>query len=579
MSNTAPDIRGPDSFSTLPEVLSELIRRVVRKARLWPSERRELIAELESHFREGLIELFQEVVSLEESIGVLRDGFGDPDLAARLIHRSKKRGRPMVWKILSTMVVLFVLFAAAGGGYLAYISYGAPTPTVDYMAKINEPSQKVPEGDRAWPVLREALLQFRPMPPELVTTQKNLPRPGDPNWSSAMAWVESNRSILPLLTEAASKPSYGFAYDNAQILAFMRLQAQARGEKPEPATEQDPLVPPTLAMLLPHLQDLRSLGRFLVLDAREHLGRGEFAEAWGSLDIAHRFGAMLYTGQTIIEQLIGVALVTLSTNEMRGVLYRTGDAVTADHLALVKASHVETMPICAIKGNFRAESFFFNDVVQYVFTDDGVGNGHLIPSQFAKLIVMGEPANVEPMGWYGTDAGMLAVAAVHADRRDTVARYHELWDKMEELYTLPLYDSRRAEMSNVMQAVRNDDASGQRYALVNFMLPDLSRANLLVREATMNELATRTLVAILQYRLEHGALPQRLGELTPRYVAAIPIDEFSGMHLRYSTGGGDFKLYSVGENLQDDGGSSKKIKGGEKGGGGPADIVYWPPTE
>ena len=96
----------------------------------------------------------------------------------------------------------------------------------------------------------------------------------------------------------------------------------------------------------------------------------------------------------------------------------------------------------------------------------------------------------------------------------------------------------------------------------------------------MNELATRTLTGILQYRLDRGALPERLGELTPAYVAAIPVDEYSGMHLRYAPDGRDFKLYSVGENLQDDGGSSEKIKDGSgKGRAGPADIVYWPPPD
>ncbi len=579
MSDTAPSIRGPDSFSALPTALTDLTRRVVRKARLWPSERRELSAELESHFREGLIELTQDGISVDESVGILRDGFGDPNLAAKLIHRSKKRGRPMIRKIFATTVLVFLVVAVAGAGYLAYVSFGTPTPTVDYIAKINEPTQRIPEGDRAWPILREALLQFRPMPKELEATQKNLPRPGEEKWPAALAWVEANRSILPLLTTAASKSSYGYVYDNEQTLAFMRLRAQATGEKLEPATEQDPLVPPTMGVLLPHLSELRSVARFLVLDAREHLTRGEFAEAWGSLDIAHRLGGLLYTGQTIIEQLVGAALVAMSTNEMRSALHRTGDALTAQELALVKASHVVTMPICTIKGNFRAELFFFNDSVQYMFTDDGNGNGHLIPSQFAKLTAIGAPATAEQMGWFGTDAGMVAMAAVHADRRETVAKYHELWDKKEELYSLPLYDPRRAEADRVVDAIKND-VTGQRYALISLILPNLWRANQIIREATMNELATRTLVAILQNRLDRGALPQRLGELTPASLAAVPIDEYSGMHLRYLQEGGDFKLYSVGENLQDDGGSSKKIKaGGGKGSLGPADIVYWPPAD
>lgn len=576
MSATAPFFRGQGSSSALPEALTELTRRVVRKARLWPSERRELSAELESHFREGLIELTQEGVSLEESVGILREGFGDPDLAAKLIHRSKKRGRPMIWKTLTTLCLVLLVIVAAGGGYLAYMSLGTPTPTVDYIAKINEPTQKIPEGERAWPVLRDALLQFRPMPAELDTPSKDLPRPGDPNWAIALAWVESNRAIFPLLTAAASKPAYGFFYDNAQTLAFMRLRAQVTGEKIEADPAHDPLIPPTLSLLLPQLTDLRKVGRFLTLDARERTTRGEFADALRSLEVEHRLGALLFTGQTIIEQLVGTSMIVLSTNELRSVMRHAGDRLTAEQLAFVRASHLTTMPIGAIKGNFRGESFFFNDVVQYVFTDDGDGNGHLIPSQFAKVSSMSGSSTEDQLGWYGTDAGVLAMAAVHADRRDTVARYQELWDKMAELYALPLYDPRRAEADFVADSIRSE-VTGQRYALINLMMPGLSRADQLIREATMGELATREVVAILQYRQDRGAPPQSLGELMPDYVASIPIDEYSGMNLRYAREGDGFKLYSVGANLQDDGGSTRKIKdGGGKGRIGPADLVYWP---
>ncbi|HKQ47094.1 MAG TPA: hypothetical protein VJZ71_03365 [Phycisphaerae bacterium] len=579
--SAAPSIRDDASTSALPEALKDLVRRVVRKARLWPSEQRELKAELESHFREGLIELTKDGVSLEQSIGILCEDFGDPDLAARLIHRSKKRGRPMIWKIITSTALVLLVIAAAGGGYLAYVSLGSPTPTVDYIAKINEPTQRTPEGDRAWPILREALLQFRPLPKELEATPKSLPRPGDEKWPVALAWVEANRVILPRLEEAGTKPTWGFLYDHEQTIEFMRQRALRGGEPfEEPSETVDPLVPPTLSVLLPNLSEERNVARFLILDARDRMTRGEFAEAWRSLDIAHRLGALLLSGQTIIEQLVGTAMISMSTNEARQMLHGTADALTPEQLALVKASHLLTMPICTLKGDFRSELFFFNDVVQYTFTDDGSGNGRLIPSQFAKVSAYGNSSPGTDETGFMNDAALVAMSAIHADRRETVAKYHEIFDKMEELYSLPLYDPRRAGADRVLDGVKSDGPTGQRFALINTMLPILSRANQLIREATMNELATRTLVAILRYRLERGALPQRLAELSPDYLAAVPVDEYSGMHLKYAVDGGRFTLYSVGNNLEDDGGSSEKVKNGAYfGREGPADIVYWPPAD
>ena len=150
---------------------------------------------------------------------------------------------------------------------------------------------------------------------------------------------------------------------------------------------------------------------------------------------------------------------------------------------------------------------------------------------------------------------------------------------MEELYALPMYDPRRANGDRVMDGLSADGVTGQRYALIRTMLPSLSRANQLIREATMNELAARTLVAILRFRLERGALPQRLTELVPDYLAAVPVDEYSGMHLRYTVNDGRFTLYSVGENLQDDEGSGEKLRVSHPGPPRTADIVYSPPSD
>ena len=222
--------------------------------------------------------------------------------------------------------------------------------------------------------------------------------------------------------------------------------------------------------------------------------------------------------------------------------------------------------------------FFFNDTVQYVFTDDGNGNGHLIPSQFAKLTsYWGQsPENQKTRLLIRECWRLRPFMRIDERRSPSTTRRGTSWRS----FIRYRFTIRGAEANSVWDSIKGDGPAGRRFALISFILPSLSRANQKVREATMNELATRTLTGILQYRLDRGALPERLGELTPAYVAAIPVDEYSGMHLRYTPDGRDFKLYSVGENLQDDGGSSEKIKDGSgKGRAGPADIVYWPPPD
>ncbi len=64
----------------------------------------------------------------------------------------------------------------------------------------------------------------------------------------------------------------------------------------------------------------------------------------------------------------------------------------------------------------------------------------------------------------------------------------------------------------------------------------------------------RLALALAGYRHDHGAYPAALDELSPKYLAEIPQDPFSGDKLHYQLENGGYLLYSVGPNGKDDGG-------------------------
>ena len=68
-------------------------------------------------------------------------------------------------------------------------------------------------------------------------------------------------------------------------------------------------------------------------------------------------------------------------------------------------------------------------------------------------------------------------------------------------------------------------------------------------------------LALHAYQLEKGQLPQRLDELVPGFLTAVPPDPFSKNAFIYHPGAGSFVVYSVGADGNDDGGTS------------PADIL------
>jgi hypothetical protein len=63
-------------------------------------------------------------------------------------------------------------------------------------------------------------------------------------------------------------------------------------------------------------------------------------------------------------------------------------------------------------------------------------------------------------------------------------------------------------------------------------------------------------IALKRFQLKHGVYPAHLAELTPEFLASVPLDPVDGKPLRYRLNtDGSFTLYSVGENGKDDGGN------------------------
>jgi hypothetical protein len=236
-----------------------------------------------------------------------------------------------------------------------------------------------------------------------------------------------------------------------------------------------------------------------------------------------------------------------------------------------------------IRPRYKGERYMFEDVVQYLFTDDGTGEGAMIPSQFARLqrSVLRNSDDSGDWGGLFADAGTIAAAAVHAGRKETLAKHTEVWSAMTRRLALPLYDRRRTHTRTELQALCADPVNKHRYALICMLMPSLDRAAMIVGETAMAQQSMVAVLGLLRYRADHGQFPAVLDHLVPTYLEQLPIDVFDGDPLKYSVDGdGAMMLYSVGRNLRDDGGSSEQVPEAEAFGAdrkSPADIVYWPP--
>ncbi|MCS7263856.1 MAG: type II secretion system protein GspG [Armatimonadetes bacterium] len=89
-------------------------------------------------------------------------------------------------------------------------------------------------------------------------------------------------------------------------------------------------------------------------------------------------------------------------------------------------------------------------------------------------------------------------------------------------------------------------------------LPELAWLFEIIAKTKAHQRLLQTALALSQYRHKRGSYPATLSELVPNYLPYVPKDPFDGKTLRYRKEEQGFKLWSVGDDLTDDGGIKPK---------------------
>lgn len=129
-----------------------------------------------------------------------------------------------------------------------------------------------------------------------------------------------------------------------------------------------------------------------------------------------------------------------------------------------------------------------------------------------------------------------------------------------------------------MDAAAEVDKARQALPKAFFLIHDVAPSAVGVVRWELTEtarLATASCgLAVERYRLAHGALPETLRDLVPRYIPDVPLDPFDGKPLRYKRLERGYAVYSVGPDGNDDGGTEPlpAVKG--KPSTPPDDITF-----
>ncbi len=108
------------------------------------------------------------------------------------------------------------------------------------------------------------------------------------------------------------------------------------------------------------------------------------------------------------------------------------------------------------------------------------------------------------------------------------------------------------------------------------IIPALQEASLKAAQADCHAEMTVAAIALKRYRLRNGQWPDKLDNLVPEFLAAVPRDWMDGQPLRYRRNAdGTFTLYSVGRDGKDDGGDPRPKEGESRSMFAGRDFV-WP---
>jgi hypothetical protein len=553
--------------SGLPEAVAETIAETVRRTRLWRLEQADLARELIAHFTDAL----EAGRTGEDAVRA----FGDTADAARLIRRARKRNRPFLWRAFVRAGQGLLVLALAAGLFYALLAWrfftGEPTVSRNFTAEYNERIEAIPEADRAWDLYADshALLRDRPGPqiddwPYLA--------PGHPRYAEALAYLESVRDVLDLVTLAAARPRLG-----APLSAELDPRFETESSRAGPAETafgplDDPDNPMVVGVLLPELAHMRRLAYLVAFEAYVGAREGDAERSRRAIGVLVAMAGHAGDRPHVIGSLVGIAIHQAAIRVAGDLIGRHPDFFSDAGLRDI-AHTVAGFGGGEITVRLEGERWAFEDMLQRIYTDDGRGNGHLSHEGMRSLMAYQSLAGGRNA--LEVRAGLLGpvAAAVVADRASMQAKFDELFKMVEQAARTPLWEIDRAMRIDLeIEAMAEDPITRTRYFPVFLLMPAMSHAIQSAERATQTRDGLLVGIALELHRRESGAYPRRLDDLVPRFLPAVPPDRITGEPLRYALVEGEPRVWSVGVDRTDNGG--RPVAGGQRD-----QTLHWIPAD
>jgi hypothetical protein len=303
-------------------------------------------------------------------------------------------------------------------------------------------------------------------------------------------------------------------------------------------------------ILLPHLAVVKQLSLIFALHASAELVLGKTDEAYGDVEMIFYLAECLNGEPFVISQLVRVDIIRNFARQMiwEGLV---GHQWKEDQLQGLQSRLQKLAFINDLDRSLHAERDGFGDrIFQYVrnhpsevwrMVDDTSGNFGVF-TMFSWL----------PKGW------LYQEKVVYYRLFDG---FFESFDPAQGRVEPRVIEQRKQEIDRQFQGGSFSFLWNHRL-LSKLLLPTFAGLTEKFAHAETDVELADLACALERYRITKGTLPDSLSALAPQFIPAIPHDVINGELMKYQRlDDGRFKLYSVGWNEKDDGGTEVIAKG------------------
>jgi hypothetical protein len=346
----------------------------------------------------------------------------------------------MLRKVFIWGNVVFGCFLLTYGIWVLVAMNRTATISVDYVALLNEKAAAIPEGQRAWPLYREAAISIRKNPiPSEVFIEEDIEEPNWPDeagWNHVHVWLSKHTSTLEILKNASNLKGMGY------LLGGVIAEEDKELWPDEYASQQD--IPPhdgfLVSILLPQLSPMRNMAKLLSADAKAAAAEGDANRCVEDVIAMLSIGTHTREHSLLIIDLVSSSVYNHMFSTLHLILDKEPDLFSDEQLEQLETDLSLIRNHIAIR--FGGERMFVLDMLQRIYTDDGNGDGKIIPLDGRKVFMQLESVSVDSKSSSLLPYFLAPIADIYfASRKEMLVEYDRRLAYFEQAQDTALAES------------------------------------------------------------------------------------------------------------------------------------------